>query len=90
MDASPNPWVVSVRGVSQHYGKAVALDDVSLLQADVTKNDAIDVELMSSLGIYGPPAILFFDAEGREIPGRRVVGFMPGEEFAAHVNATFR
>jgi thiol:disulfide interchange protein DsbD len=56
----------------------------------VTKNDAIDVDLMSSLGIYGPPAILFFDTGGREIPGRRVVGFMPGEEFAAHVNTTLR
>ena len=51
---------------------------------------AIDTELMSSLGIYGPPAILFFDADGREIRNRRVVGEMSGEQFAAHVNATFQ
>ena len=53
-------------------------------------NDSIDSELMSSLGIYGPPAILFFDANGNEIRARRVVGEMSGEQFAAHVAATFQ
>jgi thiol:disulfide interchange protein DsbD len=67
-----------------------ALAQVNTLQADVTDNDKLDTELMSALGIYGPPAILFFDASGREIRHRRVVGEMSGEQFAAHVNATFQ
>jgi len=87
-------WCISCKEMEKysftHPGVLAALADVATLQADVTDNDRQDVELMSSLGIYGPPAILFFDAEGREIPGRRVVGFMPGEEFAAHINATLQ
>ena len=67
-----------------------ALAQVNTLQADVTDNDKLDTELMSELGIYGPPAILFFDTSGREIRHRRVVGEMSGEQFAAHVNATFQ
>jgi hypothetical protein len=45
---------------------------------------------MSSMAIYGSPAILFFDRIGDEILNRRVVGEMSGEEFAAHINATFQ
>jgi thiol:disulfide interchange protein DsbD len=67
-----------------------ALEDINTLQADVTDNDNIDTELMSSLGIYGPPAILFFDSSGQEIRNRRVVGEMSGEQFAAHIVATYQ
>ena len=63
---------------------------MNTLQADVTDNDKLDTELMSALGFYGPPAILFFDANGQEIRHRRMVGEMSGEQFAAHVNATFQ
>jgi thiol:disulfide interchange protein DsbD len=42
------------------------------------------------MGIYGPPAILFFDRDGEEIRGRRVVGEMSGENFAAYIFATYQ
>ena len=67
-----------------------ALDRVATLQTDITDNDAIDSQLMQSLGIYGPPAILFFDSSGKEIRHRRVVGEMSSENFAAHIIATFQ
>ena len=55
-----------------------------LLQADVTANDSLDQALMQGrFGIPGPPAILFFDARGRELRDRRLVGFMPAADFAA-------
>jgi thiol:disulfide interchange protein DsbD len=73
-----------------HPGVIAALGDAAALQADVTANDRIDTELMSSLGIYGPPAILFFDASGQEIRHRRVVGEMSGEQFAAHIITTYQ
>ena len=66
-----------------------ALENVITLQTDVTANDKIDSSFMTSLGIYGPPAILFFDENGNEIRNRRVVGEMSGEDFAAHVLGTF-
>jgi thiol:disulfide interchange protein DsbD len=87
-------WCISCKEMEKyaftHPEVLVALADVSTLQADVTDNDRIDTELMSSLGIYGPPAILFFDANGEEIRHRRVVGEMSGEEFAKHVATTFQ
>ncbi|VAW46376.1 Cytochrome c-type biogenesis protein DsbD, protein-disulfide reductase, partial [hydrothermal vent metagenome] len=52
-----------------------ALSGVTLLKADVTKNDDIDIALMQHFGIVGPPAILFFNAQGQEQKAQRVVGF---------------
>ena len=53
----------------------------TLLQADVTANSDDDKALLQRFGLYGPPGILFFDGEGREIDGVRVVGFMNAEDF---------
>jgi thiol:disulfide interchange protein DsbD len=87
-------WCISCKQMEKyaftHPGVLAALGDAATLQADVTDNDQIDTELMSSLGIYGPPAILFFDANGDEIRHRRVVGEMSGEQFAAHIIATYQ
>jgi len=87
-------WCISCKEMEKyaftHPEVLAALREVATLQADVTDNDRIDTELMSSLGIYGPPAILFFDANGEEIRHRRVVGEMSGERFAEHVVTTFQ
>ena len=87
-------WCISCKEMEKyaftHPGVINALSEVGKFQADVTENDTIDTQLMNSLGIYGPPAILFYDAQGQEIRHRRVVGEMSGEEFAAHVITTFQ
>ena len=87
-------WCISCKEMERytfsHPAVLAAMSNVSAIQADVTDNDQIDSRLMSSLGIYGPPAILFFDADGQEIRNRRVVGEMSGEKFAQHVIATFQ
>ena len=53
-----------------------------LLQADVTRNSAEDKALLKRFGLIGPPAILFFGADGEERRGSRVVGYKPPAEFA--------
>ncbi|EXI75210.1 MAG TPA: protein-disulfide reductase DsbD [Candidatus Accumulibacter phosphatis] len=53
----------------------------TLLQADVTANSAADQALLQRFQLYGPPGIIFFDRQGREISGIRVVGFQSAEEF---------
>ena len=87
-------WCISCKEMEKYtFSDAAvqqALAPLAMLQADVTANDSEDVQLMSSLGIYGPPAILFFDASGREIKGRRVVGYMSAADFSAHVQTTFQ
>jgi thiol:disulfide interchange protein DsbD len=55
------------------------------LQADVTAHDATDQALMKAFGIIGPPAILFFDRNGNELPPYRLVGYFDAEAFSAHL-----
>ncbi len=52
-----------------------------LLQADVTANDDDDRTLLKRFGFFGPPGIVFFDTQGKEIEGVRVVGYQPPEQF---------
>jgi thiol:disulfide interchange protein DsbD len=62
-----------------------ALQGVLLLQADVTVNSAEDRALLSRFKLFGPPGIIFFDAQGREQVEARVVGFQKAAEFNASV-----
>jgi thiol:disulfide interchange protein DsbD len=56
-----------------------------LLKADVTANDIKDKALYNKFGIFGPPAILFFDKNGQEQAAFRVVGFVSAEKFRQHL-----
>jgi thiol:disulfide interchange protein DsbD len=67
-----------------------ALDNVLLLQADVTAANAADRELLKRFSLFGPPGIIFFDAAGREIPGLRVIGYQPPERFLKTLAAATR
>ena len=66
-------------------GVASLMDELQLVQADVTANDDVDQELMRAFGVIGPPAILFFDSEGNEMKPYRLVGYFDAEEFTAHL-----
>ncbi len=57
------------------------------LQADVTAHDAADQALLQRFGIVGPPAILFFGADGRERREQRVVGFVDAAWLHNHLRA---
>jgi thioredoxin:protein disulfide reductase len=61
------------------------LDSFLLIQADVTANDDEDKALLKQLGLFGPPAIIFYDLNSDEITGHRVVGYMKAEEFLSHL-----
>jgi thiol:disulfide interchange protein DsbD len=57
------------------------LDRMLLLQADVTANSEQDKLLLRRFSLFGPPGIVFFDAEGREIRGLRVIGYQDADRF---------
>jgi len=67
-------------------GVQQALNNVLLLQADVTANDEVDQALLKAFGLFGPPAILLFGTDGKEIKSHRIIGFMAADEFESHVN----
>jgi thiol:disulfide interchange protein DsbD len=56
-----------------------------LIRADVTANDAEDKALLKQLGLFGPPAIIFYDLSSNEIKVHRVVGYMKTEDFLSHL-----
>ncbi len=69
---------------------APRLGTLRLLQADVTANDEIDQALLRRFALIGPPAILFFDRNGKEMRAFRVIGFMNENEFADHLERLLR
>jgi thiol:disulfide interchange protein DsbD len=57
------------------------LEGMLLLQADVTANTAEHKALLKRFRLFGPPGIIFFDAQGREVQGLRVIGYQNAERF---------
>lgn len=43
------------------------LQQMVLLQADVTANNAQDAALLKKFGLFGPPGIVFFDTQGQAV-----------------------
>ncbi|PQO95349.1 protein-disulfide reductase DsbD [Massilia phosphatilytica] len=52
-----------------------------LLQVDVTANDADDRAMLKRFGLFGPPGIILFDKQGKEIPDSRVIGYQDAKKF---------
>jgi thiol:disulfide interchange protein DsbD len=67
---------------------AAAMQDMQLIQVDVTANNADDRALMKRFQLFGPPGIILFDARGKEVPQARVIGFMPPESFVRQLQRT--
>lgn len=61
------------------------LNDMVTLQIDVTANNDKDKELLKNFKLHGPPAILFFNKNGEELPQFRVIGFKTADQFLAHL-----
>ena len=64
------------------------LDGMLLLQADVTANSEAHRTLLKRFSLFGPPGIVFFDAQGREIRGLRVIGYQNPERFLKTLSLT--
>lgn len=62
------------------------LSQLNFLMVDVTENNKVDQQLQKHFGLFGPPAILFFDQNGNEIPEYRVMGFAPADKFRDHLD----
>jgi thiol:disulfide interchange protein DsbD len=64
-----------------------ALAPYKLLQLDMTDNTPEQQVLMDELGLFGPPAILFYNDDGEEIETARVLGEMDRDQFLGHLEA---
>ena len=76
---------VMARNVFSEPAVAAQLGRFQLLQADVTSNDPLDQELLHHFGLFGPPSMLFFGLDGREISALRMQGEMDRDAFERHL-----
>ena len=64
-----------------------ALGAYRILKVDVTDlDDPEGAAIKKRYGVFGPPAILFFDADGREYETERRYGFVSADALAAVLN----
>lgn len=56
------------------------------LKVDVTANSPAHRALLDSLGLFGPPSLVFFGADGAELPGTRVQGEIDAAALAQHLD----
>ncbi|MDP2226900.1 MAG: protein-disulfide reductase DsbD [Moraxellaceae bacterium] len=84
-------WCVSCKVMERRVFRdpaiAARLGKLHLLQADITANNLDDRGLLQRFTLFGPPAILFFGPDGREISAARLVGEKDAAGFMAHLEA---
>jgi thiol:disulfide interchange protein DsbD len=83
-------WCVDCRRMQRYtFSDAevrAAMGEMTLIKADVTRYTGDHRRLLERFGLFGPPAILFFDpSTGRELRELRLVGEMGAEAFLAHL-----
>jgi thiol:disulfide interchange protein DsbD len=78
-------WCVSCREMEQFTftdpAVAARMSRMLLLRADVTANNADDRALLKRFGLFGPPGIMFFNADGSQRADVRVIGFQDARRF---------
>ena len=52
-----------------------------MLRKLVTANNEEDKALLKRFNLFGPPGIIFFDRQGRELRDVRVIGYQPADRF---------
>lgn len=62
------------------------LANFQLLQIDVTANNEDHQTVLNHFNLFGPPAILFFDTDGKELPQFRIQGELNRDEFNEHIS----
>lgn len=62
------------------------LQNFVLLQADVTRNQPQDIEMLRQLQVLGLPTIAFWNADGEALESARITGFLPAEDFLSHLS----
>ncbi|MBM3106497.1 protein-disulfide reductase DsbD [Pseudomonas sp. V1] len=82
-------WCISCKVIEHEVLTAPAvqrqLEKYTLVRFDVTESNADQRALLDRYQLFGPPALLFFDANGSEKTSARVVGETNAGEFAEHL-----
>lgn len=63
------------------------LSQMVLLQIDVTANNADDKAMLKRFQLFGPPGIILFNHQGRELSSKRVIGYQNANQFLQSLQA---
>ena len=62
------------------------LGEYILIRADVTANSDAEKALMKKYGVFGPPALIFFDENIEVKSAKTIIGFIEPEKFLTHLD----
>jgi thiol:disulfide interchange protein DsbD len=83
-------WCISCKVIEREVLSAPQvgsqLGEYQLLRFDITESNAAQRALLDRFQLFGPPAILLFDAKGNEWRDLRVVGEIDASAFAARLS----
>jgi len=77
------PCKVMEKEVFSDPAVVTALADFTVLQADVTADDAADKALKTATDVFNPPSVLFFDTAKNELRVLRITGQVDAAGFLA-------
>ena len=63
-----------------------AMEDVAFIQMDMTDNTEEQLQMLSDMGLFGPPAVLFYKGN-QEQETLRIVGEVPRAQFMSQLQA---
>ena len=64
---------------------AKTMKEFTLLRIDITRNLDVHQKMLNHYGLFGPPALLFFDQQ--ELEHFRILGEVTAEQFKRHLDA---
>ena len=86
-------WCVACKELEEITFKDEAviakLQGFTLLKADVTANNEDDKALQKLYGIVGPPGLIFWDKDKKEVTSSKIVGYKNPTDFLQIVNKNF-
>ncbi|NOQ29929.1 MAG: protein-disulfide reductase DsbD [Helicobacteraceae bacterium] len=82
-------WCVSCKELEAiTFKDATVIEELNnyvLIKADITANDKEQKELSKKFGVFGPPALLFFNKEHERVRSSDVIGYITPEAMIAHL-----
>lgn len=63
-----------------------ALGHYKLIKVDVTANDSAAKALNRAYSLIGPPALIFYNANGEHLPNKTLIGVVDPEDFVTHIS----
>jgi thiol:disulfide interchange protein DsbD len=66
-----------------------ALSNFVLLRANVTHNNEFDQQIMKRFSVVAPPAMIFFNDNGEQLPHSDIVGEVNEKQFLGNIKLVY-